>query len=56
MPDPLDEVEIMNSVRNMAKMAWVFFTTLQEEGFDKTQALGLTGRWLHGMAGGKSAE
>ena len=55
MDEPMTEVEILNAVKNMAKMAWTLYLNLQDEGFDAADALTLTGRWLHGTAGGKVA-
>lgn len=55
-PDsPMSEIEILNAMKNMAKMVWTLYTELVEQGFTEIQAMELCGRYLHGSAGGKVA-
>lgn len=49
----LSAVEILNTVKNVAQMAWIMFSELKEQGFDTNQAMTLTGKWMAGSAGGK---
>lgn len=46
MPDDdhteLNEIEILNSMRQLAVVAWSFYTALIEQGFTPDQALELT--------------
>ena len=50
----LNEVEILNAMRNMAKMSRALYDQLLEEGFVPIDALTLVGRWIHGTAGGRT--
>lgn len=51
--DPIDEVEVLNGMRNVARMARAFYEELLAQGFDAKDALVLTGGWLHGVSGGR---
>ena len=46
MPDPLDVIEMREALRNLASLSRIFYQELVDEGFDKRQALTLTGAWL----------
>jgi hypothetical protein len=54
-PSPLDAVEALNSMRNMASLIRAFYVGLVEEGFDAAEAMRLTVAWVVGAAGGKAA-
>lgn len=51
--DPMDAVETINSMRNLASATKAFYDQLLVDGFDKADALRLTMAWVGGMAGGK---
>lgn len=51
--NPMDAVELLNAVRNLAAGAWAMYEALKEEGFQEGEAIKLTASWLHGTAGGK---
>jgi hypothetical protein len=50
---PMDEVEVVNAMRNMGAGVWAFFCELQEQGFTREEALRLVVAYVAGMAGGK---
>lgn len=51
--DPMDAVEMANSMRNLATGARALYEQLLEEKFEAADALRLTSAWLAGIAGGK---
>lgn len=51
--NPLDEIEAIETMRNVARLEWAFYTQLIEEGFSETEALTLVIAHVHGAAGGK---
>lgn len=51
--DPMDAVEMLNSMKNLASGAWTFYKQLLEEGFEKADALKLACARVAGLAGGK---
>jgi hypothetical protein len=52
--DPMSEVEILNAMRNMAKMARTLYDELVEQGFSEDQAMKLVAKYVHGAGGGKT--
>ncbi len=50
---PMDMVEVLNAMRNIASGAWAMYQALKEEGFPEAEALKLVGAWMHGTGGGK---
>ena len=52
---PMDAVEILNSIRNLATTARAFYLQLVEEGFSEADALRLTATWIGGISGGRIA-
>lgn len=52
--EPMDEVEILATMRSIAKMARTLYDELTEQGFTDDQAMKLVGKYLHGAAGGKT--
>lgn len=50
--DPLDEIEVLQGMRGMAKMTRALFEELVEQGFEAAEALKLTAAYLAGLAGG----
>lgn len=53
MGNPIDRVEAIAGVQNMAMLAWTLFSELRDQGFEVAQALKLVGAFLHGAGGGK---
>lgn len=53
--EPMDAVEMVNTMVNLASGARAFFNQLVEEGFEKNDALRLTAAWIAGLSGGKVA-
>lgn len=51
--DPMDAVEALAAVANMAIIVRHLFTGLLEQEFTEAQALELTHAYVHGTAGGK---
>jgi hypothetical protein len=51
---PMDEIEVLNIMRNAAKMARALYLQLVDEGFAEAEAHRMTRSYLHGLAGGKS--
>lgn len=51
--EPMDMVEVLNGMRNMASLAWGLFEALKAEGFTESQANEHVAAWFHGTAGGK---
>lgn len=51
--DPMDAVEMLNVMRNIAAGARGLYAEFVEQGFTEAEAMRLTAAWLHGSAGGK---
>lgn len=52
--NPLNEIEAVNAMKNVAKMAWALYEGLVGEGFSEADSLKMVLRYLHGAAGGKA--
>jgi hypothetical protein len=48
--DPIDSVEMRQSLASLAELTRAFYIGLMEEGFDNKQALALTTTWLRGVS------
>lgn len=51
--DPMDTVETLHAMQNLATGAKAFYDQLLIDGFEKADALRLTMAWVGGVAGGK---
>lgn len=50
--DPLDEIELLQGMRSMARLTHALYEELIEQGFDVVEALRLAAAYLAGLAGG----
>jgi hypothetical protein len=54
MSDPMDEIEGVKGMRDLAIMARAFYDGLREQGFDQRDAITLTGNWTRAVIAANS--
>lgn len=54
--NPLNELEALNAMKNMAKLTRSYYAALRDEGFRAGEALQLTTTWLRATVSGVSDE
>jgi len=54
--NPIDAVEVLQPVRDIAHMTAEFYRELLDEGFTEVEALTLTGKWIFGFCSGGRAK